>query len=193
MTTKHFLKLNFIFMVLAAMPFASAHAEANCQHPYCETSTAFDQEHGARSRALSSSERLAQELASVGVEQFTASDYKPGVVRHIVLFRYAPSVTSAQKEEVIRRFLALKTLARRAGKNYIISIETGGEISGEGADQGLEQGFIVTFKSEGDRNYYVGQPVVLDSNYYELAHQAFKDFVGPLLDQNGALVFDFAY
>lgn len=66
------------------------------------------------------------------------------------------------------------------------------ETSGEGADQGLEQGFIVTFNSEGDRNYYVGQPVVTDSGFYDPKHQAFKDFVGPLLASTAAaLVFDF--
>lgn len=72
------------------------------------------------------------------------------------------------------------------------SIETGPDISGEGLDQCFEQGFIVAFKSQADRNYYVGQPVVADPSFYDPAHQAFKDFVGPLLDQNGAFVFDFA-
>ena len=141
---------------------------------------------------LSPADRLKQELAKVGVERFTAPNYKPGLIRHIVLFRYNGAVSSEQKEEVIRRFLALRTLSKRNGRIYILSIETGSEISGEGLDQGLEQGFIVTFKSQGDRNYYVGQPIVTDSRFYDLAHQAFKDFVGPLLDQNGALVFDFS-
>ena len=140
----------------------------------------------------SAADRLKQELATVGVERFTASNYKPGLIRHIVLFRYNEAVSSEQKEEVIRRFLVLKTLAKRNGRRYILSIETGSEISGEGLDQCLEQGFIVTFKSQGDRNYYVGQPVVTDPSYYDPAHQAFKDFVGPMLDQNGALVFDFS-
>jgi len=134
---------------------------------------------------------LKAELAKVGVARFTAPDYRPGLIRHIVLFRYAPGVTEAEKQDAKERFLALKTLCKRDGQNYIVSIETGSEISGEGADQGLEQGFIVTFHSQGDRNYYVGQPVVTDASYYEPAHQAFKDFVGPLLDRNGALVFDF--
>lgn len=133
-----------------------------------------------------------QELADAGVETYTSPDYKPGIVRHVVLFRYAADVTAAQKEEAKNRFLALQQLCQRNGRPYVLSIETGGEISGEGADQNLEQGFIVTFLSQGDRNYYVGQPVVTDPNHYDPAHQAFKDFVGPLLDQNGALVFDFA-
>src|SRR5437660_12716 len=140
----------------------------------------------------SSAERLKQELAMVGVERFTSADYKPGLVRHIVLFKYNPTLTPEQKQEVINRFLALKTLGKRNGSTYILSIETGSDISGEGLDQCLEQGFIVTFKSQGDRNYYVGQPIVTDSRFYDLAHQAFKDFVGLLLDQNGALVFDFS-
>jgi hypothetical protein len=140
---------------------------------------------------ISAAERLKQVLTQVGIERFTDSDYKPGVIRHIVLFRYGNQVSADQKLEVRRRFLMLKTLAKRNGENYIVSIEAGTEISGESADQNLEEGFIVTFKSEGDRNYYVGQPIVSDPRFYDPAHQAFKDFVGPLLDQNGALVFDF--
>ena len=141
----------------------------------------------------SSAERLKQELAMVGVERFTSADYKPGLVRHIVLFKYNPTVTPGQKQEVIQRFLALKTLSKRNGTPFIVSIETGPDISGEGLDQCFEQGFIVTFTSQGDRNYYVGQPVVTDPNFYDPAHQAFKDFVGPLVDQGGgAFVFDFA-
>jgi hypothetical protein len=35
------------------------------------------------------------------------------------------------------------------GQPYITSIETGLQNSGEGADQGFEQIFLVTFKSEG--------------------------------------------
>lgn len=141
---------------------------------------------------ISAADRLKQELAEVGVQTFTSKGYKLGIVRHIVLFRYATSVTQAQKDEVKRRFLALQNLCRRGGSKYIVSIETGGEISGEGADQGLEQGFIVTFRSQGDRNYYVGQPVVNDPGFYDSHHQTFKDFVGPLLDQNGVVVFDFS-
>jgi hypothetical protein len=109
-----------------------------------------------------------------------------------VLFRYSQNITEAEKTTAERRFLALKSLAQRAGKSYILSLEAGVEISGEGVDQGLEQGFIVTFRSQGDRNYYVGQPVVNDPTHYDPAHQAFKDFIAPLLDKNGAVVFDFS-
>jgi len=82
----------------------------------------------------------------------------------------------------------------RNGKPYILAIETGAQNGGESVDQGLEQAFIVTFKSQGDRNFYVGQPLFNDSNFYDVNHQAFKEFVGPLLQKNplGVLVFDYA-
>ena len=146
---------------------------------------------------LSPAAQLKLQLARVGVQNFIAPNYRPGLVRHIVLFRYERGVSLEQKQEVIQRFLALKSLALRDGRPYIMSIETGSEMSGERADQNLEQGFVVTFRSQGDRNYYVGNPVVTDSRFFDPAHQAFKEFVGPLLDKdasgnvNGALVFDY--
>lgn len=136
--------------------------------------------------------RLQQELAEVGLPQFTASNYKPGRVKHIVLFRYAPDVSISKQRAVVEAFLALKD-SRRNGVPYIESIEVGEQNSGEGVDAGYTQGFIVTFTSEGDRNYYVGSPIVNEANYYDKAHAAFKAFVGPLLAKHqGVLVFDFS-
>ncbi len=135
-------------------------------------------------------QRLNSELATVGIGNFTAQNYKPGIVRHIVLFRYKDTVTAEQRREISRRFLELRK-SQRNGAAYIISIEEGAQSSGEMADQGLQQGFLVTFNSEGDRNFYVGRPIINDPNYYDTNHQAFKDFVGPLLAPHGALVFDY--
>ncbi len=151
--------------------------------------------HAASAQQVTQSptDKLKEELAGVGVEAFTSPEYKKGLVRHIVLFRYADDVTAAQKKEVKDRFLALQK-SERNGKRYILSIETGAQNSGEGVDDSLEQAFVVSFKSQGDRNYYVGQPIVTDANFYDPNHQAFKEFVGPLLhkDPLGVLVFDFA-
>ncbi len=107
---------------------------------------------------LSPADQLKQDLARVGVAKFTAPDYKPGLIKHIVLFRYAPTVTPQQKLEVVQRFLSLQRRCKRNGKPYLVSIQTGSQNSGEGVDQMMEQAFIVTFRSEGDRNYYVGSP-----------------------------------
>lgn len=137
---------------------------------------------------------MKSELVREGVKRFTAPDYKPGCIQHIVLFRYKDTVTDQQKIEVKNLFLALRWIAKRSGKPYIDIIVTGKQNSGEGLDGGFEQAFIVQFKSAGDRNYYVGTPVVEDADYYDSIHANFKVYVGPLLDegQSGALVFDFA-
>lgn len=115
-------------------------------------------------------------------------------VLHFVAFKYKSEVSDSQKKSVVSKFLALKHLSKRAGKNYILSIEAGKANSKEGFDQGMEQGFIVKFKSEVDRDYYVGKPFASE---FDPAHEEFKQHVGPLLsfDKNGKLdgvyVFDF--
>ncbi|WP_404403246.1 Dabb family protein [Pelagibacterium halotolerans] len=137
-------------------------------------------------------ESMTAELLRIGAAAFTHTDYKPGTVRHIVLFRYRQDVDAETRAEVRQRFHALKSLSRRDGKPYIVALESGRQSSGEGADFGFEDAFLLTFKSQGDRNYYVGTPVVTDSAYYDPDHHAFKQFVGPLLAEKGALVFDYA-
>jgi hypothetical protein len=133
---------------------------------------------------------LAGLLADVGVQEFTARDFRPGLVRHVVLFRYRDEVTAAQKEEVLRRFRALADSPRPDGRPYVVSIEAGVQTSGEGAGGGFEHGIVVTFASEGDRNFYVGTPVVDDPAHQDPEHARFKEFVRPLLAEGGVLVFD---
>jgi hypothetical protein len=120
----------------------------------------------------------------------TAPDYRPGLLRHIVLFQYQEKTTPTQRQEIADRFHALGE-SRRRGKRYIESIESGRQNSPEGLHRGLEHGFIVTFRSEGDRNYYLGQPFINDPSFYDPAHHQFKKFVDPYLDPAGVLVFDF--
>lgn len=122
----------------------------------------------------------------------TAANYRPGLLKHIVLFRYAPSTTTAQRQEIEDRFHALAASCRN-GKPYIISIESGPQDSHENRHHGLEHGFVVTFKSEGDRNYYVGTPLVQNPLFYDSEHDDFKRFVQSHLDhiRPNVLVFDF--
>ena len=145
--------------------------------------------------ATSGSDKLKATIQQLGEEAVTAPGYNKGLVRHIVLFRYKDNVTGDQKIEIKKRFLALASECNRNGKRYVLSIETGAQNSGEGVDQELEQGFIVTFKSEGDRNYYVGRDLIQREGNFDPAHDAFKKFVGPFLHEpispTGVLVFDF--
>lgn len=131
-------------------------------------------------------------LKTLSPAKFTAPDYKLGVIQHIVLFRFKPETSAEQRKEVLDRFQQLKDTAKRNGEPYIISIVAGAQnTSFESAGQGFDQAFIVQFRSQGDRNYYVGTPAVTDPAFYDPAHQQFKTFVGPLLAENGALVYDF--
>ncbi|HIF6626647.1 TPA: Dabb family protein [Serratia marcescens] len=140
------------------------------------------------------SEELMRKNETIDVAHFTASDYHPGLLKHIVLFKYKNGVTQAEKDAVAARFLSLKrTIRQKEISPYILSIVEGPQNSSEGLSRGFEHGFIVTFKSEGDRNFYVGKPIVTMPGYYDETHEEFKRFVRPLLnDDNGVLVFDFS-
>jgi hypothetical protein len=121
----------------------------------------------------------------------TDPGYRPGDLVHIVLFRLHDGATDDDRREVDRRFRALAD-TQRDGRKYIRSIRSGPQISPEGAARGLELGFVVEFDSEGDRNWYLGRPFVADGADFDPEHDAFKQFVGPLLaEEGGALVFDF--
>lgn len=133
---------------------------------------------------------LQEEVDAVGEEVFVARDYKPGLVRHVVLFRYRSEVGKTQRELVLMRFRELLTSAHLDGKPYIKSIEAGEQAGGEGVDADFDHGVVVTFASEGDRNYYVGAPLVLNEKLRDGRHEAFKRFVGPLLASGGVIVFD---
>jgi hypothetical protein len=112
------------------------------------------------------------------------------IVKHFVAFKFDHSVTSEDKKLVMKKFLSLKQKCLKNNKPYILSVEAGLANSPEGADQGFEQGYVVTFASEADRNYYVGKPFFTN---FDPAHDEFKNFVGPLLmKQEGAFVFDFS-
>jgi hypothetical protein len=67
---------------------------------------------------------------------------------------------------------------------YIVDLVGGLNNSPEGLTHGFTDMFMVTFRNEANRTYYV---------YEEPVHQAFKKMVGPLLNNgaDGVLVFDF--
>jgi len=140
---------------------------------------------------MTPAERLQSELTAGGVERFVARDYKIGRVVHVVLFRYAADIPDALRDETVKRFLALADTPRD-GTPYIESIIGGPAMGGEAAEAGFDHGFVVTFASAGDRNFYVGEPVVSDSRHFDAVHADFKRFVGPLLAPDGVVVFDIA-
>ncbi|CAA0187548.1 Dabb family protein [Tenacibaculum maritimum] len=117
-----------------------------------------------------------------------------GKIRHIVLFKFKESITTSERNEVIKRFTDLRN-ATKNGKKYIHSIEYGNQNSKEGVDKDYEIAFLVTFNSLADRDYYVGKPFLTAPGTFDPQHDAFKNFVGPFLDlenaNGGVLVFDY--
>ncbi|WP_279577866.1 Dabb family protein [Serratia marcescens] len=57
-------------------------------------------------------DRLVQQHDKVGSARFTAGDYRPGLLKHIVLFKYKDDVTEAQRAAVVARFLSLRRTTR---------------------------------------------------------------------------------
>jgi hypothetical protein len=111
----------------------------------------------------------------------TARSHHPNLVRHLVLFRYRATTTEEDRALIRTRFHDLEQ-PLRDGRPYILGIESGDQNSTEGLGQGFHYGFIVSFASEEDRDYYVGEPLITDPNLYDPMHHAFKTFIGPYLD-----------
>ena len=122
----------------------------------------------------------------------TSPDYVPGTTRHIVLFRYRADVNGKDLQEIQQKFHELQT-SKRNGRPYILSIESGAQNSPEGLGQGFHQAYIVSFASQGDRNYYVGEPLITDPALYDPMHHAFKSFIMNYISdqESSVLVFDF--
>ncbi len=94
------------------------------------------------------------------------SSAKDAKLRHVVAFKFKDTVTKEKIKEVEDAFRALK------GKiPQIVSYEWGTNNSPEKLDKGFTHGFILTFKSEKDRDAYLVHP----------DHKKFGELVGGVL------------
>jgi hypothetical protein len=103
-----------------------------------------------------------------------AEDPKPAPLRHVVLFKFKDS---ASKEQVAKLAEEFRQLPKKIPG--IIDFEFGTNNSPEGLNEGLTHCFVVTFKSEKDREVYLPHP----------AHKGFVDQLLPHLDK--AVVVDY--
>jgi hypothetical protein len=95
-------------------------------------------------------------------------------LRHVVAFKFKQSATREQIKQVEDAFRDLKKKVRE-----IQDYEWGTNVSKETRNKGCTHGFILTFKSEVDRDTYIDHP----------AHKEFGKLVGPVLDD--VFVIDF--
>jgi hypothetical protein len=96
------------------------------------------------------------------------------VLRHVVLFGFKDSATPADIERIERAFAALPQQI-----DLIAGFEWGTDVSVENLGQGYTHCFLLTFRSEADRDAYLPHP----------AHRAFGDVLRPHLAQ--VLVVDY--
>jgi len=91
---------------------------------------------------------------------------KKGPLRHLVAFKFKETATAADIKKINDEFRALK------GKiSQIVSFEMGVNNSPEGFNKGCTHGYILTFKSDKDRDAYLVHP----------DHKKFGELVGPVL------------
>src|SRR5580765_3073560 len=95
-------------------------------------------------------------------------------LQHVVCFKFKSSAPAEDVKKVEEAFQALKTKIPQ-----ISALEWGTNVSKENRDKGFTHCFIVTFKSEKDRDTYITHP----------EHKAFGGVVGPVLDD--VFVIDF--
>jgi len=97
-----------------------------------------------------------------------------GKLQHVVSFKFKSTAGLEEIKKVEDGFKALKSKIPQ-----VTGLEWGTNISKENHDKGFTHCFIVTFKSEADRDIYIEHP----------AHKAFVKILQPVLDD--ALVLDF--
>jgi hypothetical protein len=96
------------------------------------------------------------------------ADQPEKLLRHVVLFKFKESATQQQIDEVVKGFGELPEKI-----DAIHDYEWGTNNSPEDHAKGYTHCFLVTFKSEADRDAYLPHP----------AHQEFVKILLPILDE----------
>ena len=99
---------------------------------------------------------------------------KNSMLRHVVIFKFKESSSKEEVQKVVDEFRALKSKIPQ-----IASFEFGTNNSPEGLNNGFTHCFLVTFKTDKDRDAYLPHP----------AHKAFVEVLKPHLDK--AMVIDY--
>jgi hypothetical protein len=101
---------------------------------------------------------LAVVAAMTVLTSAATAEEKPGrVLRHIVLYKFKDNLRPAQVQEVIDAFAALPKRI-----DTIVGFEHGVNVSPEGKSEGLTHAFVVSFRSETDRDAYLKHPAHLE-------------------------------
>lgn len=119
---------------------------------------------------------LTLSLAAVGSMLTVMTNAQQQSVRHVVVFRYKPTATPAQIQQVTQAFRAL-----RSAIPGITGYEDGINNSPEGKNQGFTHVYTLTFASVQARDAYLPHP----------KHQEFGKLLGSLGVLDDAFVVDY--
>ena len=129
----------------------------------------------ACSPAPQAEEADTEETTEETAEQTTEETMEPEkLLRHVVMFQFKEDADPEQVKKIEEAFAALKDAIPE-----IHDFEWGTNNSPEGLNEGLTHCFLVTFKSEADRDVYLPHP----------AHKAFVELLGTVLER--PLVLDY--
>jgi hypothetical protein len=106
-------------------------------------------------------------LCSLLVSAAVTSAHAAERLQHVVCFKFKSTAGAQDIKQVEQAFGALQQKIPQ-----IVTLEWGTNISKEHRDKGFTHCFIVTFKSEKDRDTYLEHP----------EHKAFGKIVGPVLE-----------
>lgn len=108
-------------------------------------------------------------LLTFAVFPFGSAQEKPAkMLRHVVLFKFNDSSSKTDVQKVVNAFRSLK-----ASIPQVAAFEYGTDNSPEGLANGFTHCFLVTFKSEADRDAYLPHP----------KHKEFVEVLKPHLDK----------
>jgi len=105
-------------------------------------------------------------LPCLGIVSAAETSTGKATLRHMVAFKFKETTTKEQIKQVEDGFRALKDKIPQ-----IVSFEGGTNVSVEKFDKGFTHGFILSFKSDKDRDLYLVHP----------DHKKFADLAVPLL------------
>lgn len=96
-------------------------------------------------------------------------------VTHIVLFKYAPSITWTAFESHFASFTALKEKCLKNGQPYMLSLRMGKNRSWEPHSKGMTHAFVLEFACQEDLDYYLTE---------DLVHREFSRQALPLIEDS---------
>jgi hypothetical protein len=117
---------------------------------------------------------LAALLSTFLVVSFAANANAAGKLMHVVAFKFKSTASSEDIKKVETAFEQLKKKIPQ-----VVSQEWGTNVSPEQRNKGFTHCFVLSFKSDKDRDAYLEHP----------EHKAFGKIVGPVLDD--VFVIDF--